>query len=310
MSNKQKYGWKVECLWLFCRSLAIMPHWYQYYVVAEFIYFVLRYVVRYRRRLVLRQLAESFPEKSEQERRQICDKYYKSLACIFVDIITLAGMSDKEKARRIKVTMPEELLDEARGRNIVVLCSHYGCWEYLMIAAQHFVDHHVIGAYHPLKSKVWNDLFIKLRTCDHLTPVASSSFMRFYLDHRDGIKGKSLLLGLIADQNSPANKDNRWYDFLNHPTYFFEGGESVALKYNLPVYYADLDCTSRGHYHFSFFKIYDGEEQVAPHTITERYVKALEKTICRRPELWMWSHRRWKYAPDPVTGKPTYIGGR
>ena len=38
-----------------------------------------------------------------------------------------------------------------------------------------------------------------------------------------------------------------------------------------------------------------GEEEVAEHEITERYVRRLESMIRERPELWMWSHRRWKH---------------
>ncbi|MEF2793825.1 MAG: lauroyl acyltransferase, partial [Alistipes dispar] len=52
-------------------------------------------------------------------------------------------------------------------------------------------------------------------------------------------------------------------------------------------------------YRMSFVPLYDGEEQVAPNEITERYVRELERVIRERPELWMWSHRRWKHKRMP-----------
>lgn len=56
-----------------------------------------------------------------------------------------------------------------------------------------------------------------------------------------------------------------------------------------------MDRVRRGFYEMSFECIYDGEEEVAEHEITERYVRRLESMIRERPELWMWSHRRWKH---------------
>ena len=51
----------------------------------------------------------------------------------------------------------------------------------------------------------------------------------------------------------------------------------------------------------SFEQIYDGEEQVPAYEITERYVRRLEAMIREQPELWMWSHRRWKHKRPNVS---------
>lgn len=57
----------------------------------------------------------------------------------------------------------------------------------------------------------------------------------------------------------------------------------------------------RGRYEMSFEQIYDGEEQVPAYEITERYVRRLEAMIREQPELWMWSHRRWKHKRPNVS---------
>ncbi|MCK4631361.1 MAG: acetyltransferase, partial [Bacteroidales bacterium] len=37
------------------------------------------------------------------------------------------------------------------------------------------------------------------------------------------------------------------------------------------------------------------------HEITDKYLSILEKTIIERPELWLWTHKRWKHIkPDNV----------
>jgi KDO2-lipid IV(A) lauroyltransferase len=45
-------------------------------------------------------------------------------------------------------------------------------------------------------------------------------------------------------------------------------------------------------------EIYDGKENVAQHEITQRYATRLEQMIREQPELWMWSHKRWKHTPE------------
>ena len=142
-------------------------------------------------------------------------------------------------------------------------------------------------------------LYQRLRNGDYATTVSMKESLRFYLRNRErGIRGKNLVMGLIADQNPPRRPDSHWFRFLNQDTIFFDGGEKLALRCHLPVYFVKMDRLSRGRYEMSFEPIYDGEEEVAEHEITERYVRLLESEIRRRPELWIWSHRRWKHKRD------------
>ena len=88
---------------------------------------------------------------------------------------------------------------------------------------------------------------------------------------------------------------SHWFRFLNQDTIFFDGGEKLALRCNLPGYFVRMERLQRGRYQMSFEPIYDGVEEVAQYEITERYVRRLEAMIREHPELWMWSHRRWKH---------------
>ncbi|MBP3533700.1 MAG: lysophospholipid acyltransferase family protein [Alistipes sp.] len=286
---------RTEGLWLFSRSVAVLPYWFQYYVLAEIIRVVLRYVIRYRRRLIIRQLSDSFPEKSGREIVKICNDYYGTLAEMVVNTLTLAGMGDAERARRVTFRGAADMIETVAGRNVVVLTSHHGFWEYDSFASLWMTDHHLVVAYHSIKNEAMDDFYMRLRRTDSVEPVSSKLFMRFYMSHRDGIDGRNLLIGLISDQNSPPHGDVHWYRFLNHDSLFFDGGEQLAMKFGLPVYYLEMNRIRRGYYHGEYKLIYDGSEPVGQYEITERYVRCLEKTIERRPELWMWSHNRWKF---------------
>ena len=223
------------------------------------------------------------------------------LCGIELNTVTLADMDDLERARRVTFCGAADVGENIAGRNVVVLTSHYGFWEYYSFAALWLCRaHRLMVAYHPLKARAWDDFYMKLRKIDCVNPVSSKKFMRYFMHHRDGIDGNNLVIGLISDQNSPPRGECHWYRFLNHDSLFFDGGEHLALKFGLPVYYLELDRVKRGYYRCSYKMIYDGREQVEPHEITERYVRNLERTIVRRPELWLWSHNRWKFRREPV----------
>lgn len=288
----------VSLLWCLCYLFAILPRCVRYGVFAPFVSFVMRRLVHYRYDVVMRQLHDSFPQKSEEELQDICHRYYDHLAEMVVGTLSLAGMNDKKRAKATEFNLTEDFHEQIEGRNVVVLTSHYGFWEIALNIYLATPNHRLVGAYRPLKSPIAEKLYKRLRNNDNADVVPSNNFMRYYVAHRHGINGKNIVIGLISDQNCPPTKGCCWHNFLNHDSLFFDGGEQLALKFGLPVYYLELERIGAGKYRHNYTQIYDGVEQVAPHDITERYVRCLERTIVAKPEHWMWSHNRWKFAPD------------
>lgn len=294
MTRMQRF-W-LEILWLGARGFAALPYWFKYYVVEDVIFFVLYYCLRYRKKVVETNLRNSFPEKSERERSAIRRKFYRTLAEIVVDTIDLARMSPRKGRKALTIKGLDEHLERVEGRDWIAMTAHFGCWEYCSFWGLYAPTQIVVAVYHPLRSKVADALYQRLRNGEYATTVAMKESLRFYLRNREkGIDGKNLAMGLIADQNPPRRPDSHWFRFLNQDTIFFDGGEKLALRCRLPVYFVKMNRLRRGRYEMSFEPIYDGKEEVAEYEITERYVRQLEATICERPELWMWSHRRWKH---------------
>lgn len=289
----------LETLWLCAYVFSVLPRWFKYYVVENLFYFLLYYGIRYRMSVVKTNLRNSFPEKSERELAGIRRRFYRTLAEIFVDTLDLAHLTPAKGRAALKVKGLEEHLKRVEGRDWIAMTAHYGCWEYCSFWGLYAPTQIVVAVYHPLRSRVMEALYQRLRNGDYATTVSMKESLRFYLRNRDkGIHGKNLVMGLIADQNPPRRPDSHWFRFLNQDTIFFDGGEKLALRCHLPVYFVKMDRLSRGRYEMSFEPIYDGEEEVAENEITERYVRLLESEIRRRPELWIWSHRRWKHKRD------------
>ena len=286
-------------LWLLFYLVALLPRCIRYGVLRPFVAFILGRLLRYRYEVITNQLRESFPEKSEDEIADIRHRYYHHLAEMIVDTISLARMNDKGRRASTEFRLTEGFHEQIEGRNAVVLTSHYGFWECALNLYLETPNHCIVCAYRPIKSVIVEKLFRRLRKNNGADVVPSQQFMRYFLTHRNGKNDKFMVAGLIADQNCPPTKDCCWHNFLNHDTLFFDGGEHLALKYHLPVYYLELERIDAGCYRHNYTLIYDGVEEVAPHEITERYVRCLERTIVAKPEHWMWSHRRWKHPIKP-----------
>lgn len=286
----------VWLLWFLCYCIALHPRCIRYGAHKPMVAFLMRRVFHYRYGVITDQLRSCFPEKSEEEIAEIRNLYYDHLAEMIIETLSLARINDKKRRKNTEFNLTEGFFDQIKGRDAVVLTSHYGFWEIALNLYLELPNHRVVGAYRPIKSAIVDKLFRRLRNNDDVDIVASQNFMRHFLLNRNK-DGKNLIAGLIADQNCPPTKGCCWHRFLNHDSLFFDGGEHLAVKYHLPVYYLELERIEAGRYRHNYTCLYDGEEPIQPHEITERYVRCLERTIVAKPEYWMWSHRRWKYLP-------------
>lgn len=296
LSFWQKAG--LESMWILCKFISVMPYFVQYYIIEEIIYFVVFHCVRYRRKLVTKNLKESFPEKSDKEIATIRRKFYRNLAEVIVNTVVMARMDEEECKRRMVFTNNDEIVAILGDRNCIAMTSHLGCWEYYGFWGMWLPDHILVAVYHKIHNEVINELYKRLRDHESELPVASYDSLRFFIRNREGYEGKRLALGLISDQNPPRLPDSHWYRFLNHDTLFFEGSEQLATKFGMPVFYVRQRKVRRGYYEANMEMIYDGEEKIEQHEMTERYVRLLEDDIKACPEMWVWSHRRWKHRPD------------
>ena len=81
-----------------------------------------------------------------------------------------------------------------------------------------------------------------------------------------------------------------WTNFLNQETAFLVGSDKMAKKCNQQLIYPHITQKKKGYYELEF-KIIPMNSEIEP---VETYAKLLEKNIQEQPELWLWSHRRWK----------------
>lgn len=287
---------RYYALYSVCRLVGYLPEWFLYYCLAEVLYLILYYVARYRVKVTRSNLSNSFPEKSDRELRRIERKFYRHLSEIFIDTIDLTGISKRALRRRMVIENEDSHRRNIEGRDWIAAMAHYGSWEYFMVyALGDEPGRETVGVYKTLHSKAMDMLYLRMRSRMNMAPVPMSLFLRHVVRNRSN--NVRMGIGLIADQSPAWFYWDKWYDFLGQPTHFYNGMETIALRFGMPIYFMHIDKTRRAHYRGRFECIYDGSEQVEEGEITRRYARKLENMIRERPELWLWSHRRWKHRP-------------
>ena len=289
-------------------GMARLPFW-ALYAISDVLYFVVCYVVRYRKKMVVKNLRESFPEKDEKEVRKIAHEFYRNFTDYIVETIKLLHISDKEMKERF-VIEGADIADRlfAQNKSIVAYFSHCFNWEYATsfgLWSSHTTymgkgearpnDVAVCWIYRPLKDKWFDALMLKARG-NYGISVAKKETLRFLIKlRREGIRS---ITGFMSDQKPSHGDPTEVVTFLNHPTAMITGTETLLRRLGMAVVYFDLYKLARGRYKMIVRLICEDPNEYPVMGITRRYAEMLEETIRRNPAIWLWSHNRWKI---PVT---------
>lgn len=269
-----------------------------HFLMGDILYVILYKCLKYRVNVVRNNLANSFPDKSSDELKVIEKNFYRHLADVFIETLTLVSMTEKHIRERMVFDNVEVISDIPNAKGAISAMAHYATWEHTISFSLN-VQNPVKAVYHPLSDKSVDLFFYKLRSRFGTLPVPMSMTSREVL--REIKRGNKPIVALIADQTPPYPLIKNWIPFLNQPTPFFYGMERMALSLNMAVSFAHIRQTKRGYYSCHFTSIYDGVSDVEDGYITNKYAEELEKIIIEAPHLWMWSHRRWKYTPADVS---------
>lgn len=254
------------------------------------------YFPSYRKDDVKTNLKNSFPEKTEKELKIISRRFYRHLADLFIETLKMTHLSNKNLTKRFTLSNPELLEELYRsGRDLVVVHSHYNNWEWLACLPL-YTRYTVVSIYKPLHNKYFDNFFNKLRTRNGLRTTPTKNVIREIINNRKN--NLRCMYGFIADQTPAKPEIHYWTRFLNQETPVFLGIEKIAVKYEMPVVFFNVQKTSRGHYNLTIELLFDKVTGLPEHLITDTHVKRLEKLIKEKPDYWIWTHRRWKHKKE------------
>ena len=261
------------------------------YLLSDIMNFFLFRLFRYRRTVIRGNMERSFPEKSPAEIDAIEKEFHKYFCDLSLETIKTLSIRGSGVKKHVKFKCAELFNKYAeKDQSVIIVMGHYGNWE---LAGSSFAvecEHKLIVIYHPLKDRKFNELVVKMRTGLGNELYARNDVLRGMIRDRNRLTATAF----IADQ-TPAPEGAYWTEFLNQDTPVFTGTAKIAKKFNYPVIYVSVDRPTRGHYTVEAEVLFENPADHVEDEISERHTKKLEEDIKRRPEIWLWSHKRWKH---------------
>jgi Kdo2-lipid IVA lauroyltransferase/acyltransferase len=261
------------------------------YIISDGLYLIIYKLIGYRKKVVLTNIRNSFPDKSAKEHLAICNKFYHHFCDLVMESLKIFTISGKEANSRMKMLNPEFIEEyHKKGQSIIMAGGHFNNWELFAVAIDGAIPHNTIAIYQPLTNKFFDDKMRSTRGKYGLRMISTKIVKRVFDEERANIS--AIIFG--SDQ-SPSNPNNcYWMKFLNQDTGVLFGVEKYAREYNYPVVYGRINKVKRGYYTFEFSKVTDDPSSCKYGEITETFTRMLEKDIIQYPQYWLWSHRRWK----------------
>lgn len=275
------------------------------YIISDFCYVLVYYIIGYRKKITLTNLAIAFPDRSLAERIEISKQFYKNFADNFIETVKLFSATEKFISTHMVVDNPaviESYYDA--GRKCQLHLGHNFNWELANLSMPLITQFEFLVVYMPVESKLFDRLsmHIRSRTGSKLLPATTLS--RAIIPYRKDL----YLLTLVADQVPGDFLKAYWIDFFGQPTPFMQAPERGARIANIPVLFAHLYKTKRGHYHAVVETGAEYPAELPQGELTRRYVRFLERTISAEPSMWLWTHRRWKHGWKESYDKRIWIG--
>ena len=268
------------------------------YLLSDLAYFILYKLLGYRKNVVLHNLTIAFPHKTDAERELIAQKFYRNFTDTFIETIKFISASQAYIKKRCDgdISIMYDLYK--LGRPMQIHCGHNFNWELVNLALAPAMPGEVLGVYMPLTNKPFERLFRYIRTRFGTVLIKATRMKDEMLPHR----GKQYILGLIADQSPGDPNKAYWIQFFGRPTGFIKGPENAARRNDYPVVFCHFTKRKRGYY-TTHVELASANPATLPEgELTRIYANYLERVMTANPELWLWSHRRWKREWQPEYG--------
>ncbi len=264
-----------------------------FYWISDIVYFIVYYIIRYRKETVKNNLKITLPHLSDKERLVIEKKFYQHFCDLFMEMTKTMTISPKEMDKRFKITNLELMKEyEEKGKSIMLLASHYANWEWLLSLNLKF-SYQGVAVYKKIANRYFDKLIKDIRSKYNTDLVSTDKTIP--LMSNNNRKGILSVYGLASDQSPKTVQIAHWESFMGIVTPVHIGPELLSKKYNLNVVFAKIKKVKRGYYEATLVPITDDAKSLPNYEIIHRYIKEVEKQIHEAPEYYFWTHRRWKH---------------
>jgi KDO2-lipid IV(A) lauroyltransferase len=269
--------------------LSLLPFWLLY-GISDIVSFTLFYLVGYRKKVVMQNLKNAFPEKTPKELKIIGRRFYRNFCDTWIEMLKILSISKKEVARR--VTFNYDVINELHKTGIPVqaFAGHFMNWEFANISVALNQPYPFLGIYMPINSALLNRLICHLRSRFGTILLKAGNVKK----DMEGWDGKPYIIGIAADQSPSNPHEVFWLNFMSQRSGFIKKPWQKVKALNHAVVYMKMLRVKRGFYHFDVSLVSDDVSLISAEHLVLKYRDLLEADINNSPDNYLWTHRRWK----------------
>ncbi len=263
------------------------------YVFSDLIFFIIYYVIGYRKTVVLENLKNSFPEKSAEEMKIIRKKFYINFSDYLVETLKAFSVSTKELKVRVQHINRDVFRNaHAEGKNIILLTGHVFNWEWFTALATMVPQESCRPVYRKMQNSFWDGKIKTIRNAHGNNALEAGDVIRDVLKTPND--GNTIYM-FVADQTPNHHQVDLGIEFLHQLTPVFRGYDKLATRLDMAFVYCEMKKVKRGYYQVNYYNIEPDGEKFIANEVVLKFHKMLENTINRNPDNYLWSHRKWKY---------------
>lgn len=251
-------------------------------------------VIGLRKKLVLNNLRQAYPEKSEEEINTIAIASYRNLFTAYFEILYLDKLTADQIRQYISFPEIEKFKSYLQsGKGLIILTGHYGNWELCALAVPVLVPAKYTVVVQKQRNPFVNDFMSSMRSRFGSKLIVMERALRESLRALSNNEA----VALIADQSGPES--GIYANFFGRPASTHQGPVVFQLRSGAPMVMLMLVREGLEKFRIELEEIDTtnlvGTDEEKMKELTQRHVNVLEKYVRLHPEHWLWMHKRWKH---------------
>lgn len=255
------------------------------------------WVYPFRRRLVLENLKESFPEKNGGEVLAISKEVWRNVGRTAAEFTKIPSLS-KSDFGGILEAQGLEHVDRAleAGKGLLFLCSHIGNWE--VLGATYTINGRSAAVVaRPIKNPYVD------RWVNDIRRTHGEDVITHHQILREGIRylKKNKPVAVLMDHNLYTGGE--FVDFLGRPAATTTIISLLSLRLGCPVVPARnirIGKKLKAVFEPAIWPEETGDRERDVTAMTVRLSRVIEGWVREHPDQWFWLHNRWKRKSEAV----------
>ena len=244
------------------------------------------------RRVAAENVEAAFPGRPPSERRRIVRGAFQHFGRLLFELLKFSTLSPSALMARVEFEGEDHVrAAHAHGKGVIFVTGHFGFWELqAMVHALRLPPMAVMAR--ALDNPQLNERLEQIRTRTGNAVIYRQGGIRKVMRRLQS--GQAV--GVLIDQHI-LGRDAVSVQFFDRPAATTSAVAALALRTGARVVPLFALPLGGGRYRM----VYEPEvEPPSPdvldpiHDFTQRCTEVLEIYVRRRPDLWLWMHRRWR----------------